>query len=308
MRALLFVCLFSIASSADNERSFAVEKAITQLDRGEYSQAIRILRANFEDRSSQHGSSSPVTLDAQLLLAMALVTAGHSSEGLQLSKRALDGIRQQNDPIALADAEVLYGMALRETGNTDESIRFLQRAIDRGITGIRLWRARNQLAISLCYKGRRKEAMKLAVLALASTPDSPRIQAHQTMTIAQLHLSLGQWSAAESTALRARQIAGDLWGPTHPEVAVLYGTLGAACLRLNRPVEAEEHLRKALAMSEVLFGPDHPEVSPVLRLLSDAVRKNGRKPEATEISKRSDEIRRRSGAVVPVWSLTKLQE
>lgn len=301
MRALLVVCLFVVAVAAQQDRQLLPDKAVRQLEAGEYVEALAVLRVNYKERLQQLGPDAQDTVAAQYLLAYGLQEAGHTNESLELSKKLLDRVGRRATPQVLSELELLYATGLREAGNTDEALRVLRRAMERGFEPRILWRARNQFALSLAYAGRVKEAMDIAVAALAAAPDDPPVRAWLTMTVAQLHLTLGNWREAEATAHRVT-LLGEM---TAPSRAVIQSTLGVACLRQGRAAEAEEHLREALRTSEALLGPGHPEVGSVLRYLADAVRANGRKVEAAEIRRRSDDTFRRSGASVSIWSLTK---
>ena len=55
----------------------------------------------------------------------------------------------------------------------------------------------------------------------------------------------------------------EVWlGPASPELATTLNNLGALHTTEQKFSEAEEPLKRALAMREQLLGPEHPEVAP----------------------------------------------
>ena len=78
----------------------------------------------------------------------------------------------------------------------------------------------------------------------------------------------------------ALETAESSLGPGHPAVPVALNNLAQLLQDTNRLAEAEEPMRRALAIDEASFGPDHPDVAIDLNNLAQLL-------QATKPSRRS---------------------
>lgn len=130
--------------------------------------------------------------------------------------------------------DLLSQIALRQ-GDTAGAMAVMQQAIDEGKASEPL---RRQMALSLSESGRPAEAAAL-LQPLAGTGEPPTLNA--------LAIALSDSGKhAEALAVLQRVLRQD------PQNAHAYQTLGMVELRQQRPAEARDHLRKALAIKDDL--------------------------------------------------------
>lgn len=130
--------------------------------------------------------------------------------------------------------DLLSQIALRQ-GDTAGAMAVMQQAIDEGKASEPL---RRQMALSLSESGRPAEAAAL-LQPLAGTGEPPTLNA--------LAIALSDSGKhAEALAVLQRVLQKD------PQNAHAYQTLGMVELRQQRPAEARDHLRKALAIKDDL--------------------------------------------------------
>ena len=90
--------------------------------------------------------------------------------------------------------------------------------------------------------------------------------------------------------LRALDIEESLLGPESPLIADIEMGIGNALVEQERPVEAEAHLRRSLAMLEEGSGAEHPETPLCLLNLEEALAEEGKYDEALAFASRALEL------------------
>jgi tetratricopeptide (TPR) repeat protein len=97
----------------------------------------------------------------------------------------------------------------------------------------------------------------------------------------------GKYSDASSVAERALALSEQLYGPSHPNVAVALNDLAELYRAEGRYADAEPITRRALAIRETALGRDDPIVAQSLNLLAELCRAQGRYVEAEPLLKRA---------------------
>ena len=97
----------------------------------------------------------------------------------------------------------------------------------------------------------------------------------------------GKYSDASSVAERALALSEQLYGPSHPNVAVALNDLAELYRAEGRYADAEPITRRALAIRETALGRDDPGVAQSLNLLAELCRAQGRYAEAEPLLKRA---------------------
>jgi tetratricopeptide (TPR) repeat protein len=94
-------------------------------------------------------------------------------------------------------------------------------------------------------------------------------------------------TTARAILERALAIFEAAYGPDHPDVATIVGSLGIVLGELGELPLARAQLERALAIREEFQGPDHPQVATTLSNLGNVLRELGELPEARAHNERA---------------------
>ncbi|HBY63298.1 MAG TPA: hypothetical protein DEH78_26040 [Solibacterales bacterium] len=113
--------------------------------------------------------------------------------------------------------------------------------------------------------------------------------------IARLNLALvafaaGRRAAAEAEALASLEFLQANLGEAHPLTGQAH--LSVAMVLEPNPMQAEPHLRAALAIAERTLGPESPAAARALTAYAEMLKRAKRKSEAKTMERRAAEIRR----------------
>ncbi|MES2615284.1 MAG: tetratricopeptide repeat protein [Bdellovibrionota bacterium] len=112
-----------------------------------------------------------------------------------------------------------------------------------------------------------EEMLTLALSIELKANDSPCIA--KSLTYAGgIKIKLGKLKEAEEVlrlALKAEEEIAN--GQDHPEMTMVLVDLGIVLIRLKKPVEGEQFLRRALAIAIDFYGENHPQVTNILMYL-----------------------------------------
>lgn len=89
-----------------------------------------------------------------------------------------------------------------------------------------------------------------------------------------------RYPEAKAAVERAVRLAETVYGPEHPEVARILGSLGVVRRYLGDFAGARAALERTLAIQESAYGPDHAEVGATLANLGGVLRDSGQLAEA----------------------------
>ena len=104
----------------------------------------------------------------------------------------------------------------------------------------------------------------------------------------------GQYQTALGLKEKAVQLAEQIHGKDHPEVATTLNNLALLYKKLSRYKEAEPIYNRSLAISEKALSKDHPSVAATLNNLANLYRQLSRYREAEPLYKRSLDIKEKA--------------
>jgi CHAT domain-containing protein/tetratricopeptide (TPR) repeat protein len=113
-------------------------------------------------------------------------------------------------------------------------------------------------------------ARALEAARQAFRPDHPRIGTVLSQ-MAVNRIETGAYAQAEALLRESAEIKVKEWGPDAPDLAHTYHEMGLLLARLDRVSEAEDWLRRALAIREQRLGSSHPTVALSLLALAEIV-------------------------------------
>jgi tetratricopeptide (TPR) repeat protein len=283
-----------------------------------FGQAERLLREAAAMREAIRGNSHRETAWAWLEHADALIGLGkyaesetliqqakrnlekafgpyHSSLGLCLAAQARIKARQQQ----VAEAEELYKSAVRFLSRTDTIIRsgidsteFLNFQMNRMVVA----HTHVELAELYTSAGRHadavaayREAVKLAESKQGR--QSPAIPAI-LVQLAKAQIQQKDFAAAGATVERAVQVAGKVFGPEHPAIAIVQFTKVHLLMAQENWSEAEVEGIGAMANAGVKLPGGSKEWIPMLQAMTVIREKLGKAEEAKEHRARIEQINR----------------
>ena len=112
--------------------------------------------------------------------------------------------------------------------------------------------------------------------------------------LGRVYASVGSYDKAAAQLRQALDERRALYGPRHPEVAVVLDALGQALGKQGRLAEAESLLREALTQRRELHGSQSLATAETLDHLADLLRERGGVAAALPFSREADAIRRSS--------------
>jgi len=101
----------------------------------------------------------------------------------------------------------------------------------------------------------------------ASRPPRRYEIAAQLHNLADLEQECGQLERSERLYRHVLAIKEELCGPEHPELALVYNSLGTVLYQEHRIDEAVDTFRRALAIAETRYPPAHPTTVGIRRNL-----------------------------------------
>ncbi len=151
------------------------------------------------------------------------------------------------------------------------------------------------LAVATCEQGRTDEAVMLIQEAQSISERHAQTAVLDTVDLhlstAHVALARGVLSKADQSLQAATALVERFVDHSHYARAETLHLFGRLRLRQNRPAEAEQHLREALAIEERLRLPEHPALARICTDLADCLRVQGRSDDATVCDERAAAIR-----------------
>jgi tetratricopeptide (TPR) repeat protein len=111
------------------------------------------------------------------------------------------------------------------------------------------------------------------------------------LRLARLHVRAEEFERAEQLVRAAIETYGDMYGITHPYVAEALAELGPVLCAVGRLDEAEEELRRTIALVETSYGTAHPKLVVLLEGMAEVRRRRGA-TDGDEWADRAEAIRR----------------
>jgi Tfp pilus assembly protein PilF len=100
-------------------------------------------------------------------------------------------------------------------------------------------------------------------------------------------LNNAELAEAKAAFERSIELCEEMFGSTHPEVAVRLNNIGHTLIEQGNLIEAAEYLNRALAIDEAALGPDHPKVAIRLNNIGNLLYERRAYAEAREHFERS---------------------
>jgi serine/threonine-protein kinase len=262
-------------------------------ERSSFDEAIRYAGDALRFAKRAGSIAAPERSDARRALAQALTEKGDSARAeAQLRKLLADDVAEYGEEsVAAAQDWALLGHALDELSRYAESVDAFRKALalDRRLRGERsatIGQDLNDLGLALSHKGDYAAAEKVFAESLDIKTEIYG-EAHRETLVARANLYMAQEKQGRyEEGLRGRQQLLDdqakVLGDTHPdELARSHNMIGLDFIMLGRPVEAEEALRKSIALWRTVEAPDSDvDAAGPLGNLAFALRMQGRFADA----------------------------
>jgi len=223
------------------------------------------------EKSSQ--TASPLVVADSLFLAADIQEhLGADSQAASYLKEALLETTGDGPDLGPVQVEALTRLAgfemtqknfTQAEGHFQKALQITQKTVAPG--DVRVADALKKMADFYAATGNRQKANDLyrqtlpLDLHFIGTEDTySNIPYHQRG--ADTYFALGQWKDAEALDQRILKIKTQVYGPTHPEVALSLEDLARIAEQLQNKTEAIKDLKSALEILKKYFNPDHPLV------------------------------------------------
>ena len=245
-------------------------------NRGQYGQAIPILRECWSLRKSHMGESHAEVLETQDTLAFYLRANGEYEEAERLQKDVVASRQRLLGDNHIDTIGSFHNLAFinERMGRYDECEALLRKALagyekELGSEHRNTLTCTQDLGVLLAQKGDYLGATALVKGALEGFertlgPDHPDTL-RSVGNLAVLLQSQGEYAAAEPLCRRALEAREHVLGPEHPDTLASVNNLAELLVRTGDYAAAEPLLRRALGVTERVLGPEHPNT---LRALS----------------------------------------
>ena len=303
---LLVSGLMAAAPEQTLEELFAQSQA--QFLAGDYLLARDGFGKVWQEFAKTRGEHDALTTEARIFYGQVLTMTGNADKALTV----LGPVSSGNSHNAMV-ARAAFALALRESGQLEKATKILKE-LARSFPPtspenlVHLGRIHAELAVCQSYLGhfREAEANAREALRLHEISGHP-VPGHHAAILAilgQIYLLHGRNAEAYATLTRAREESRPLWRSSHPELAIVEGSLGVLAYRAGRYDEAETRTREALVSMEKLLGPDHPEVGAISRQMALVLKKRKRHEESKDMDARARQIldRSRHEPRISAWS------
>jgi tetratricopeptide (TPR) repeat protein len=268
---------------------------------GLFPEARKLAEEALEIRRKRFG---PRNLDVALTLERLATTAANQGElaaAIAYDRQALE-IRRAllgNEDLRVAESLTSLGTTLYSKGDLQESIQLLREALAisrklEGPDGTHTSNATQQLGMAV-LKARDYAAaeplLRDAIRQYELHEGETSVDLASTLNDLGNLLSMrGDLAGAESAYRRSRAISARIFGPNHPNTAILDENLAMNLRRQRRYEEAEKLVRDAMARFVKALGDQHPRYSVFLEGLGDVLRDRGDLKGAGEIYRRAMEF------------------
>ena len=206
---------------------------------GKFDQADTLLRGALEERKSVEGPGGVDVAESQVELGLLRSDQVKLDEAERLVRDGLEKTKRLRPPdnAAVSKALLALGQVLQARGAFTEAIGILEQAVK-----------------------------------LESTPGPPTPELADTLReLAINNYDAGHFDIAKSLHERALAIDRQLFGDSHPSVAVDLISLGDIQQELGYYSEAERLTRQALAINRAYYGTDHLQTANSLTALGRAL-------------------------------------
>ena len=264
-------------------------------DAGVPVRALELLGQALAIRTTLLGEGHPDVADVRVVLAEALVAAGHYPDALRAAERAESDLRAVGG-LRLARAQGALANALASLARDPEAERvLLAKASTLQALGAAgdwplcvTWSQLGDVCRRLARLDRALELFERADagFAAAGDPEHPDLAEHLTR-FAMLRLAQGQPRAAEPLLRRSLAIRERVFGHGHPGVALDLMRFGLALLDNGQADDAEPILVDALQRCEHALGPQHPAVAMIASSLTTIYLFQDRHLDARPVAERS---------------------
>ncbi|HEY1637313.1 MAG TPA: serine/threonine-protein kinase [Rhizomicrobium sp.] len=279
------------ADGGDDTRNYL---ALLVEHKGDYAEAVQLLRESLEIERRTKGANSPDYATTLHNLASAQMSLGDMS-GAERGLREALSIRRAvlgNRHPTLAYSLNNLGYLLLEKGDGRAAEPYIREALAIRVQSLGAQHpstaaTRNNWARVLQEEGHQAEAEAQFRQALddfqrAQGPASPAV-AQVTANLGRLAFDQGQYATAERLARQALAIDDKLGSGDTPNAASVLGELGEDRMFQRDPAGAEPLLRKALAIRQRHDAPTHPDVIAAQVHLGEALLAEDEVAEATPV-------------------------
>ncbi|HLX82773.1 MAG TPA: serine/threonine-protein kinase [Terriglobales bacterium] len=262
--------------------------------KGEYPEALRLLRESVDYQRRINGADSPTFALSLHNLAGALIDAGDlaGAEATERQSLALQRKLLGEDHPDLAYPLNNLGFLLLEEGKWEEAepvLRENREIVSKalGEKSARYAAALNNWARMLQQKGDYDQAGRIFNQALEIITQANGAAGWSTAKVTEnlglLQFDRGDYAGAEAYARRAFEIVHKLGGEENPQAAALLIDIAEDRAFQGDPASAEPLLRQALAIREKEFSPGHPNVIATEVRLGEVLTAEGKAAEAEPV-------------------------
>jgi serine/threonine-protein kinase len=285
--------------------------------RGNYPEAIAMLRESIEILSGTQGSDSPDFLVTMHNLSGALIDYNGDLVDAEASERQVLEVRRRISPDHPDTAYSLSSLSwiLLEEGNWQAAEPFLRQTLEMtrnlGRGSDRFAVAQNNWGHLLQEKGDYAGAKASYDEALATMQEVNGSESWQTARVrtnlGQLKFDQGDYAGAEHDFTEILTLARKLGGDDHPQVATLLVAVAEAKMFQGQSAAAEPLLRQALSIREKKLDPSHTAIISAEVRLGEALTAQGRSAEAEPLLRKALESARRSSFPLMPWQVGEVE-
>jgi serine/threonine-protein kinase len=281
--------------------------------RGNYPEAIALLRESLDILRRTQGTDSPDFLILMHNLSLALIDYNGDLVDAEASERQVLEARRRISPDHPDTAYSLSSLSwiLLEEGNWQAAEPFLKEDLemtrDLGKGSDRFAVAQNNWGHLLQEKGDyagAKASYDEALKTMQEVNGSESWQAARVRTnLAQLKFDQGDYAGAEHDFTEILSLVRKLGGDNHPQVATLLVAIAEAKMFQGQSAAAEPLLRQALSIREKKLDPSHTAVISAEVRLGEALTAQGRSAEAEPLLRKALGSARSSSFPLMRWQV-----
>lgn len=151
---------------------------------------------------------------------------------------------------------------------------------------------RSHLALSLLARREYGEARTMLMQAMGQVNerDYPVYAADICLALGSVEHAQRNYAEAIRLFVKASGLFEKYGGDAGPRMILPLQALAEVYLKLDRPIEADAMLQRALRIADSAFGADHPRTAEILSVRVRALRKAGKRKEAKEVERRARAI------------------
>jgi eukaryotic-like serine/threonine-protein kinase len=304
--------LASAANVDDRSRAdFLAKKMMVLTHRGDLDETDRLAREVIV-LQERLGDSFSRQYDARLTVMRTTLQRSDIAEWPSILMGFLHGIESDPnaDTLLIARARALVGHNLTFAEQYEDAERLIRQALPVLEAGYpanhaNVVAAHYGLGYVLARSGRAAEAVEMLEKShregAAVYGESSYQVARHDIRLAEAMLGAGRHEDAERVLQRSLATLVATHKPPHGDLIVAETGLGNLYMAMQRPRDAEQHLREALRQSEALGGGNQP--LEMRTTLGRAVAAQGRFDEALEILDSGERLATPKGAAFVRWSV-----